>query len=209
MSFYVKKEDISNWANYNDRKSNYDDSRDIDNLIVMMRDNSDLNEYVKSFLPKVEMNLVSKPFGDYGVDIGIRNLKTGSIIGTLDVERWSVWKEDWPVFYNHIHFLGRKDKFLNQGIPFFMCYFNFNMSKVLVVSENTIEKFPTIRKTFKTKNVDDRVKEIPLSEGHIFGKNVTSRERKLFKYANAGKVISKLPLEIVGSTPTPRSTFPS
>jgi len=199
------KEKIGQWANYKDRSDSFDDSKEIKKLISMITKDKQFNQYVKSFLPDLELSLVSKPFGEYGVDIGFIDSNTKDIVGTMDLERWSQWDDDWPNFYKHIHFLSRKEKFLKNDKPFFMAYFNFKLSKVLLVSRESIEKFTPIKKHFKVKNVNDNVREISLSEGHIFGEGITEKERKIF---NAGRVTSECPSEVVGSTPTPRSTFP-
>ena len=62
-----------------------------------------------------------------------------------------------------------------------MAFMNYDRTKVLMISEQDIRKYPTIDKYFKHKRVTDRVKELPMSSGHLFGKNITLRERNLFQ----------------------------
>jgi hypothetical protein len=106
----------------------------------------------------------------------------GIPVATIDIERWSAWQDNWPAYYKHIHFLGRKEKFLNQhAVPFFMAFLNFQRNKVLMIEETDIRKQPTIDKFFKYKGVTDRVREIPMTEGHLFGHSITDTERGLFQ----------------------------
>ena len=75
----------------------------------------------------------------------------------------------------------RVEKFLNQyNVPFFMAFMNFSRTKVLMISQEDIVKHPTIDKFFKHKGVTDRVRELKMSEGYIFGNNITDREKELF-----------------------------
>jgi len=50
----------------------------------------------------------------------------------------------------------------------------------LMISEQDIRKYPTIDKYFKHKKVTDRVKELPMSEGYVYGEGITNREKSLF-----------------------------
>jgi hypothetical protein len=61
-----------------------------------------------------------------------------------------------------------------------MVYMNYNRTKVIIVDNDTITQYPTINKQFKAKRVMDRVKEIPMNVGRIFGRDITDREKQLF-----------------------------
>jgi hypothetical protein len=161
---------------FGDRKNSFDDAGDIKMLSHMMRDNLDLRNYILSRLP-VDF-LKPKPDDEYGVDIGMFS-EDRKRIGTIDVERLGAWKEDWPFFYRHIHFLGRKEKFCKPN--FFMAFLNNTRNKVIMLENNDIIKYPTIEKYFSYKNMNDHVKELPFSAGRIFGTNITEKERSLFQ----------------------------
>lgn len=168
------------WGSYNDRNNSFDDREDIKTFFDMVNKDESLKKYLTSFLPETPDHLRPHPNGKYGVDIGI--VCKGEIIGTIDIERWREWNPNWPDYYKHIHFLARKEKFLKQSDkPFFMANMNFNRTKVLMISRNDIEQYPTKEKYFHRKGVSDMVRELKISDGVIFGEGITEKERSIFK----------------------------
>jgi hypothetical protein len=163
----VSNEQKSEWGNYSDRINSFDDEKDIEAFISLTRKNEDLRFFIRNKLGKGLMSFRPHFYGKYGPDLTIVD-EFQKPVADLDVERWSQWGETWPEYYKYIHFLGRKDKYLNEDRPFFMVYLNYPRTKCLVVEKETILKYPTILKKFKKKNVLDKVKEISLSEGVIF-----------------------------------------
>ncbi len=181
----VSKTQIGRWGSYADRADSFDDVEDIHVFIHMCSSNLDLRNYIIDKLnlsTPTETNFRKHPDGQFDVDLGIVD-KSGNRLLNIDIERWSVWAEDWPAHYKCISFLGRKDKFLNRGVPFLMCYFNHDRSKVLIAEESDILKTPSLDKEFKGKGVIDKIRSLPFSVGRIFG-DVTEREKRLFKYAD-------------------------
>ena len=167
------------WGSYEDRTNSYDDNTDIQIFCNMVKTNESLKNYLTSFLTETPDILRTKPHGDYGVDLGI--VHNDELVATIDLERWSAWNEEWPSYYRYIHFLARKEKFLNQHeSPFFMAFLNFKRDKVLMISKDDIQKYPTKEKFFQVKNRTDMVRELPLSVGHVFGENITEKERSIF-----------------------------
>jgi hypothetical protein len=167
---HVNQQLKTQWGSYPDRQDSFDDSEDISRFIAMVEESDPLKKYIKNFIESGDYHWVAHPDGMYGVDLALVEKGTDKRIVNFDLERWSVWKNDWPHFYRNIHFLGRKEKFLNKGVPFLMCYLNYNRDRVLVVDEETIKKYPTVDTHFKKKNVIDTLKKIPLTLGNIFGK---------------------------------------
>ena len=179
----VTKAHKNAWGSYSDRKNSFDDDDDIRALIQLCRTDLNLREYLSSKLPKERLLFKAKMNGKYGVDLSIITEKDRKVCATIDVERWSAWDAEWPSYYRYLHFLGRKEKFLNQyDAPFFMAFMNYSRTKVLMVSEQDIRKYPTIEKYFKHKRLTDKVKELPMSEGYIYGEGITNTERRLFQY---------------------------
>ena len=181
------------WGNYKDRTDSFDDKQDLKIFASIVSNTPKLKEYLVSALAlrrttntkrlmsypdTLALALRLHPHGQYGVDMALIDDKNNEL-ATFDIERWSEWKDDWPPFYKHIHFLGRKEKFLQDN--FFMVYMNYNRTKVIIVDNDTITQYPTINKQFKAKRVMDKVKEIPMNMGRVFGMNITDRERELFQ----------------------------
>ena len=166
------------WGNYKDRTDSFDDKQDLKIFASIVSNTPKLKEYLVSRTTNNPDTFRLHPHGQYGVDMALIDDKNNEL-ATFDIERWSEWKDDWPPFYKHIHFLGRKEKFLQDN--FFMVYMNYNRTKVIIVDNDTITQYPTINKQFKAKRVMDKVKEIPMNVGRVFGMNITDRERELFQ----------------------------
>ena len=166
------------WGNYKDRTDSFDDKQDLKIFASIVSNTSKLKEYLVSRTTNNPDTFRLHPHGQYGVDMALIDDKNNEL-ATFDIERWSEWKDDWPSFYKHIHFLGRKEKFLQDN--FFMVYMNYNRTKVIIVDNDTITQYPTINKQFKAKRVMDKVKEIPMNVGRVFGMNITDREKELFQ----------------------------
>jgi hypothetical protein len=175
----VTNKQINQWGSYTDRADNYDDSADIAAFVDFMQTDKHLKEYIKLKLPGAK-SIRPKPDGDFGVDVGISD--TENVLGILDIERWSAWKEDWPSHYMYISFLSRKDKYLDNKLPFFMVYFNYTRHKLLIVDGADIKQYAPRDKSFASGKGIDRIRPIPFWHGHIFGQ-VTEREKQIFKYA--------------------------
>jgi hypothetical protein len=174
---YISKQDINSLGVFSDRKDNFDDDMEISAFI----------KFAKKFY-KENYEIRSKPFGDYGVDIGIS--KDGTIVSTVDVERWKSWDEDWPPQYKYISFLGRKEKFLKREGDFAMIYFNKSLDKLLVVTKKDIIKYPTQEKYFSRFKKYDLIRQIPFDCGRLYGKNLTDTEKQIFKNHFEGDYVS-------------------
>lgn len=183
--------DRKKWGSYKDRDNSFDDKADIAKFKEMFFENKSIRQYMSSRLTNTRnLDFIEKPYGDYGVDLGLKTeTEPVQVVAMIEIERWSQWDDEWPSFYRSIHFLGRKNKFLEQSIkndvPFFMVYFNFSKTKLLMVSKEDIIKYPTQEKYFKTQKKWDVVRDISPSDGHVFGNNLTERERGLFRYDDA------------------------
>ena len=151
-------------------------------IIEPSKTNKELQKYLLQYIPKdVDCKWKFKPDGDYGIDLALIDVNTGKKLLCIDLERWSAWKDEWPIYYRYLHFLGRKDHFLNEDVPFIMAYLNYNQNKVILLNKETLNKYMTREKYFSYKKCNDMVKEIPMIEGYIFGANLTNREINNFR----------------------------
>ena len=166
---YITKEDKNSFGVFSDRQNSFDDENEVAKFIT----------FVKKFYNSSEYKFKSKPFGKYGVDVGI--YKNEELISTVDVERWREWKSDWPPQYKYISFLGRKEKFLKLPVDFSMVYFNQSLNKILVVSKKDIIKYPTQKKFFQRFQKYDLIRQIPFDCGRLYGLNLTENEKNKFK----------------------------
>lgn len=174
-----RKEQINAWGSMNDRKDSYDDDAD-----VLFFKNNFAKRYVTAFQ---EMQILPKPDGPFGVDIGL--YREGKLVGTMDIERSRAdgWNPDWPEYYRHISFLSRKEKFLYQhkDLPFTMVYLNHNRTKVLLVGQKALLSRSSKGVRFQN-GFGERKREIPYineegkHNGTLFGLEFSDKERKLF-----------------------------
>jgi hypothetical protein len=177
MTSYITKKDINSLGVFPDRKDNFDDDMEISEFI----------KFAKKFY-KDNYEIKPKPFGNYDVDIGI--YKENVLVSTVDVERWSQWDEEWPSQYKYISFLSRKEKFLKRPQDFAMVYFNNSLNKILTVTKKDILKYPTEKKFFARFNKYDLIRQIPFDFGRLYGKNLTDKEKQLFKNYREGDYLN-------------------
>ena len=62
-----------------------------------------------------------------------------------------------------------------------MVYFNNSLNKILTVTKKDILKYPTEKKFFARFNKYDLIRQIPFDFGRLYGKNLTDKEKQLFK----------------------------
>ena len=180
----VTKQQKKEWGSYDDRENSYDDISDFNHFIKHTKTNCELQKYLLQYIPKNIRDNVEwkfKPDGDYGIDLALVDVETNEKLMLIDFERWRAWDQEWPFYYKVIHFLGRKEHFLKLHIPFLMIFFEYNCNKMIIVDKETIKKYPTRKKWFEYKKCHDMVKEIKMSDGYIFGDNLTNTEKKNFK----------------------------
>ena len=112
----ITKDTILEYGTFDDRTNSFDD-------------NTESKVFVKFLQSKYseEYKIVEKPFGKYGVDIGVY---CGDELGCVfDLERCKTWKSDWPSNWRCLSFLDRKSKYL-QYPEFGMVWFNNDLSKL-------------------------------------------------------------------------------
>jgi len=171
---YVNRDDIGKYSEKIDRKyGRYDDDKDIKAFVSFMK-------FFQSSMGKNETDAewVSKPDGDYGVDLGVK--KNGVLGYTFDLEMMVPWDKDWPHHYQHVSFLDRKVKFMKKPIPFIMVWINKQRNKFICADEETILKYPT--KECNVKGKIDKKKCLPFQDCRLYAYNttLTEREKRIF-----------------------------
>jgi len=173
-SEYVNRTDIGDYSkNISDRSDRYDDDRDIEafiNFIQCRRNNNGENNLGEEY--------VSKPFGSYDVDLGIKI--NGEVGITFDLEMMVPWDDDWPPYYSHVSFLDRKMKFLRRPLPFIMVWTNRKRNKFICVDKQTILKYKTGNHNVMGKF--DKKRCISFDDSRLYGynTNLTEREKRIF-----------------------------
>jgi hypothetical protein len=173
-SQYINRNDIGKYSeNIDDRNGRYDDDKDITAFVSFMKCH-------QSSMGKNEEDVeyVSKPHGDYDVDLGVK--KEGVLGCIFDLEMMVPWDKDWPDHYQHVSFLDRKVKFMKKPIPFIMVWINKQRNKFICADKETILKYPT--KECNVKGKIDRKKCISFSDCRLYAHNttLTEREKRIF-----------------------------
>ena len=178
----VTKSQIEQYGKvFKDRSNSFDDCGDLDLFIHRhLRNNSYFREYITSIVGEMSLTVGRHVDGPMGVDLSLFNHDTGERVLDIDLERWNAWGTQWPTNYRWIHVLGRKTKYVESNVPFLFCPMSRNRDRFLVVDTKVIKKYPVKNKYFVGKGHSDNVREVPMTQGYVFG-SYTLREKSLFK----------------------------
>ena len=169
----VTKNTILEYGTFDDRVNSFDD-------------NTESKVFVKFLKSKYseEHQIVEKPFGKYGVDIGVYS--DNELACAFDLERCKTWKEDWPSNWRCLSFLDRKSKYL-QYPQFGMVWFNNDLSKFAIAWKKDILKFPVSDRNLPNGQVD-RVRKVDFDCGKLYGHSFNSNEIQKFKHTEEYKI---------------------
>jgi hypothetical protein len=161
----ITKDTILEYGTFEDRIDSFDD-------------NSESKVFVKFLNTKYPdtCKIVEKPFGKYGVDIGVY---CGDKFGcAFDLERCKTWKDDWPSNWKCLSFLDRKSKYLEYP-EFGMVWFNNNLSKFTIAWKKDILKFPVSNRNLPNGQID-RVRKVDFKYGKLYGSSFNPIEVEKF-----------------------------
>ena len=128
---------------------------------------------------KYEYEVISKPFGEYGIDLVVR--LNGVDQFYVDVEVWKKWKDDWPWNYKNINFLERKYHFIQKyGDKFMMMYSNMNHDKFIMIKSKDIVNYPLVDVYIKEIQKWDKMRRLNFEDGILFGDNFGKIELERF-----------------------------
>ena len=162
----ITNEAIREYGTFTDRTDSFDDRKELKIFTAFLQEKNPSSV------------IVVKPYGPYGVDLGMFDEKENVKI-TFDLERCKAWGDDWPEYWQSLSFLARKDKHLVYP-NFGMVWFNCAMTKFVIAWKEDIEQFPVSVRTFKGKTQTDRVRKVDFQYGTLFGPSFAPRETKLF-----------------------------
>ena len=164
---YLSKQEIGELGSFIDRKSSYDDNAELEIFCKFLKTNfSD------------EYKIIQKPYGPYGVDIGI--FSDNQIVCAFDLERCKTWKDDWPSNWRCLSFLSRKDKHLKFP-QFGMVWFNNSLTKFAIAWKKDILKYQVEKRYVNGKEDPKGVRKINFDDGKLYGSSFNSIEIDRFK----------------------------
>jgi len=163
----ITKDTILEYGTFDDRNNSYDDANESKVFV----------KFLRSKYPD-EYQIVEKPFGQYGVDIGVYH--KGELGYAFDLERCKTWKDDWPSNWRCLSFLDRKSKYLNEYPEFGMVWFNNNVTKFAIAWKKDILKFPVTNRNLPNGQID-RVRKVDFECGKLYGSSFNPIEMEKFK----------------------------
>lgn len=164
---YLSKQEIGELGIFSDRKDSYDDNKELDIFC----------KFLKINYPN-QCKIVRKPYGKYGVDIGV--FVDSEIVCAFDLERCKTWKDDWPLKWKCLSFLSRKDKHLKFP-QFGMVWFNQSLTKFAIAWKKDIIKYPVEKRYVDGKEDPKGVRKIKFDDGKLYGSSFNVIEIERFK----------------------------
>jgi hypothetical protein len=164
---YLSRQEIGELGSFADRKNSYDDDNELEIFCRFLKTN---------FLEKYQ--IVQKPYGPYGVDIGI--FFDNDLVCAFDLERCKTWKNDWPSNWRCLSFLSRKDEHLKFP-QFGMVWFNNSLTKFAIAWKKDILKYPVEKRYVNGKEDPKGVRKVNFNHGKLYGSSFNLIETERFK----------------------------
>lgn len=161
----ITSKDIKKFGSYKDRYDSFDDKLELDIIFNFLKNKCNDTDRIRK-----------KPYGKYDVDLAVFD-KENILKFAVDVERWSVWKGDWPSNYRYLSFLERKEKFLKYN-NFVMIFFNHDLTKFVRIKKEDILNVSPVKRF--TQGKYDLVRKIPFEYGKMYGTNFGKLEQTIF-----------------------------
>jgi hypothetical protein len=164
---FLSKEEIGQLGSFKDRQDSYDDSNELKVFCNFLKQNFSDN-----------YKIIQKPYGPYGVDIGVFSDK--DIVCAFDLERCKTWKHDWPINWKCLSFLSRKDKYLKFP-QFGMVWFNNSLTKFVIAWKKDILKYPVEKRYVEGKQDPKGVRKVDFDNGKLYGSSFNLIEMERFR----------------------------
>ena len=154
-------------------KNGYDDKQERLAFRRMVRTDPALRNFLIDYcsldIKNAPYNEVNDPLGMYGVDLGVVD-KNDNIVCLVEVDVFFTWKDEWPHYYKWCHRLGRKEKYYaDNDYPYINITFNANHKNGILTTREIESQYPIKEKWFKHKQMNEMVREIPISEAIKIG----------------------------------------
>lgn len=162
----ITKNTIKEYGTFDDRNDSFDDNNESKVFLKFLS-----SKYSDSY------RIVEKPFGKYGVDIGV--YRDGELGCAFDLERCKTWKNDWPSNWRCLSFLDRKSKYLDYP-EFGMVWFDNSLSKFAIAWKKDILKFPVSNRHLPNGEID-KVRKVDFKYGKLYGYNFGNNEKEKFQ----------------------------
>ena len=155
-------------------KRGYDDLLERKAMVRMMKDDQRCHDFICEYFSLVlgkKYYIQGSPFGDFDVDLAMRDEEDDSIVGLIEVDVFFAWDDCWPPYYKFCHRLERKTKYyIERPYPYVNFTFNTKHTSAIVTTREIEEKYPVrYDKPFVRQGHTDNVKEIPIEEALKFG----------------------------------------
>ena len=155
-------------------KRGYNDEPERTALDRMIRDDQRCHDFICEYFSLVldkNYHIQEDPFGNFDVDLAMRDEEDDSIVGLIEVDVFFAWDDTWPYYYKFCHRLERKMKYyIERPYPYVNFTFNTKHTSAIVTTREIEEKhLVRYDKPFVRQGHMDNVKEIPIEEALKFG----------------------------------------
>jgi len=155
-------------------KNGYDDSAQRESFIKMYSSCKILNKFLHKYFclePDKEYEFIEDPFGKTKVDmgmvcIGAGNMNSDVLVGLIEVDYYSKWKDTWPSNYKYCNRLVRKEKYYKSypELPYINITFNVYGTDGIITTKEMHEKYPIVDQYISGVNKMDRLRKISLRD---------------------------------------------
>lgn len=162
--------------NYSDKKNlagkkGYDDSAQRESFKRMMSTCKILNQFLYEYFSLKDdgdkkYKLIVDPFGETKVDMGMKEISTGKLVGLIEVDYYKIWKDTWPPHYKYCNRLMRKEKYYKPypELPYINITFNVYGTDGILTTKEMHEKYPIVDQWIPEIKKYDKLRRVSLKD---------------------------------------------
>ena len=167
---------MSHHINYSDKKNlagkkGYDDSAQRKSFKRMMSTCKILNQFLYEYFSlknddNKRYKLIVDPFGKTKVDMGMKEISTGKLVGLIEVDYYKIWKDTWPPHYKYCNRLVRKEKYYKPypELPYINITFNVYGTDGILTTKEMHEKYPIVDQWIPEIKKYDKLRRVSLKD---------------------------------------------
>ena len=170
MLQHINHYDRKNFAG----KKGYDDSAQRESFKKMMSSCKILKHFLYEYFSLKDdkkYGFIEDPFGKTKVDMGIAcigadNMNSDVLVGLVEVDYYSKWKDTWPSNYKYCNRLVRKEKYYEPypKLPYINISFNVYGTDGILTTREMHEKYPIVDQWIPEIKKYDKLRRISLKD---------------------------------------------
>jgi hypothetical protein len=152
----------------------YDDSAQRKSFLKMVSSCKILNQFLYEYFSlknDKKYEFIEDPFGKTKVDmgmvcIGAGNMNSDVLVGLVEVDYYSKWKDTWPSNYKYCNRLVRKEKYYkpHPELPYINITFNVYGTDGILTTKEMHEKYPIVDQYISGVCKMDQLRRVSLND---------------------------------------------